>query len=545
MSGKLYDKIYNVGIYLRLSKNSADYTNHDSDSIENQQAMLSKFIDIMPGWIEKQIYIDNGSTGAHFQRQGFQDMITDVRNGIINLVLVSDLSRIGRNYLGTGKYLEEELPALGCRFVALSDGIDTAEGENDIMPFLNAMNDFYLKNISDRIKLAFDAKAKAGHKLTGIAPYGYRRNPEQHTMLIVDDTAIATVKWIFEMRANGFGYGKIVAALNGSNIPPPKLYYNLRENKDTSECSKFWGVTAIPKIVRNEIYCGHTISKRFQKSYRSSKVKKRNSEEWVKVENTHEAIIHKDLWDKVQEVNNRLSTGIGKPVKRRTYLFSSMLCCADCKVNMMPHAEKRFTGKKMLDNNELRITYSCKTYQASGKHTCSRHNINEEVLEKIVLENIKSFADCINLDEESMLTELKHKLLSDYSVDKVDTQKLLMQLKQELYNLDLKLEQLYDDKITGAITSDTFGRLASNAELERNEVAKKIDSLELYAKESKEKLGDIETWIRLIKENSNINEVNRKLLDALVERVEVGESTVENGVKTQNVRIIYKFVGEL
>ena len=167
------DKLYNVGIYIRLSKEGAAYDRGESQSIENQQAMLSKFISMMPGWVEKRTYIDDGATGGHFNRQGFQDMMIDVRKGEVNLILVHDLSRFGRNYIEAGKYLEEELPALGCRFVAIADGIDTESGENDILPFLNAINDFYLKDISDKIKATFQLKAKKGHKLTGTAPYGY------------------------------------------------------------------------------------------------------------------------------------------------------------------------------------------------------------------------------------------------------------------------------------------------------------------------------------------------------------------------------------
>ena len=203
------DKLYNVGIYIRLSRENTAYADGDSMSIENQQSILSKVISMMPGWVETRTYIDNGASGGNFNRRGFRDMMTDVRNGDINLVLVHDLSRFGRNYLESGKYLEEELPSLGCRFVALTDGIDTDTGENDIMPFLNAMNDYYLKNISDRIKAVFHAKAKDGQKLTGTAPYGYMRNPDDNTRLIVDDYAAAVVRRIFEMRADGMGYTKI------------------------------------------------------------------------------------------------------------------------------------------------------------------------------------------------------------------------------------------------------------------------------------------------------------------------------------------------
>jgi len=535
------DKLYNVGMYLRLSRENTEYDGYESSSLENQEAMLSKFIAVMPGWVEKRVYIDNGASGSNFDRQGFRDMMEDIRSGEINLVLVQDLSRFGRNYLETGIYLEEELPALGCRFVALADNIDTADGENDIMPFLNAMNDFYLKNLSDKIKSVFKAKAKAGHKLTGVAPYGYMRNPDEHTRLIVDEYAAVVVKRIYTMRADGLGYGRIVRELNRDNIPPPRLHYYMRQNREPfATCSEIWQLHAIPKLLRDEHYLGHTVSLRYTRSYRSSKGKRRNEDEWLKVPDTHTAIIDAELWDRVQAVNERLSKWTENAREPQPYLFSGMIFCGDCAVPMMPASQKR-EGKNTKD--ERRNTYSCKTYHTSGRQSCSRHGINEDALKKIVLSNIQSHAASIVLDEDSITAELRRKLIGGSSADKADTQRLLRELKQTLHSLDMKLEQLYSDKITGVITTEIFTKLAAVTEVERADVSDKVTMLEKSASETKAKLGDIQNWIRLVKENASITDVDRSLLDTLIERVEIGESKIENGVKTQNISIIYKFVG--
>ena len=336
------DKLYNVGMYLRLSRENTEYDGYESLSLENQEEMLSKFVAMVPGWVERRVYIDNGASGGNFDRQGFRDMMGDIRSGVINLVLVQDLSRFGRNYLETGRYLEEELPALGCRFVALADGIDTADGENDLMLILNAMNDFYLKNISDKIKSVFEAKAKAGHKLTGTAPYGFMRDPIDKTRLVVDQYAAGIVTRIFVMRAEGLGYGKIVSALNADEIPPPRLYYYQRNNCEPSAtCSKIWQFHVLRKMLRDEHYLGHTVSLRYTRNYRSSKGKKRDKDEWLKVNGTHEAIIDTELWGKVQEVNERQSKWVENAREPQTYLFSGKIFCADCHVIMMPHSEKR------------------------------------------------------------------------------------------------------------------------------------------------------------------------------------------------------------
>jgi len=253
------DKLYNVGSYIRLSNDSVAFRKDESQSIENQKFMLSKFISVMPGWIEQKYYIDDGFSGGTFDRPAFSEMMEDVKQGKINLVLVKDLSRFGRNYLEAGKYLEEELPSYGCRFVSLAEGIDTETGEDDIVPFLNAMNDHYLKNLSDRIKSVLTAKAKNGQKLSGFAPYGYVRSPENHTKLIIDEYAAEVVKRIFELRADGSGYAKIANILNEDGILPPRLYYYLSQNREPVRATKIWYTPTVRSILQNEVYVGNIV----------------------------------------------------------------------------------------------------------------------------------------------------------------------------------------------------------------------------------------------------------------------------------------------
>lgn len=535
------DKLYNVGMYIRLSRENTAYTGEDSMSIENQQAILSKFISIMPGWVEMRIYIDNGASGGNFNRQGFQDMMTDVRNGVINLVLVQDLSRFGRNYLESGKYLEEELPSLGCRFVALADGIDTETGENDIMVFLNAMNDNYLKNLSDKIKAVFHAKAKDGQKLTGTAPYGYMRNPDDHTRLIVDEYAAGVVKRIFEMRSDGLGYGRIVKALNSEEIPPPRLYYYLRQNREPSKtCSRQWQLHAIPTMLRDEHYLGNTVSFKYSRSYRSGKSKSRDKDDWLKTLDTHEAIIDSSLWETVQKVNAELCKWVENARKPRPSLFSGKIVCEDCKVSMMPHSDK-----KSRDSDERRNSYSCKSYHRTGRTECSRHAISEVPLKKIVLDDIRRQAELISLDEDGMLQRLREKLTAGYVSERTDSLTERRDLKQELHSLGLRIEQLYGDKVSGIITAEIFTEMIGKTEIRRQEVENRLTILEQTETEVKTKVGDIQRWVRMIKEKSAALDVDRDLLEALVDRIEVGESKTENGEKIRDVWIYYKFVGRV
>ena len=395
---------YKVGIYARISQD-------DLTSIENQIALLTKFIENMPGWVKTKTYKDNAS-GANFARPGFINMMRDAHLGIINLVLVKDLSRFGRNYLEAGQLLEEELPGLGCRFVALLDGIDTDTGENDIIPFINAINDFYVRDISKRIKSVMLARAKDGQKLTGRAPYGYTRDPNNRGRLIVDESTAGTVRQIFELRANGMSYGQIAGELIKNQIPPPQSR---------------WTVATIKLILGNEIYIGNTVSlKRGTRSYRDKRTYWRDQSEWVRVENTHEAIIDIKTWDKVVELNNSAK----KTASRKASLFAGLVFCQNCNTKM------RFTRYG---------SYKCKA-------ACSK--ISEKTLTILVQEYV-------NKIYASKIAKAK--------------------LKQQLAHLESQMQQLYENKVEGLISADNFRSAINKAENQRISTENKINLLKQNA----------------------------------------------------------------
>ena len=536
------EKLYNVGLYIRLSLENTAYRGEDSMSIENQQAMLSKFVGLMPGWVETRTYIDNGASGGNFNRKGFQDMMSDVRSGKINLVLVQDLSRFGRNYLEAGRYLEDELPSLGCRFVALSDGIDTENGENDIMPFLNAMNDYYLKNLSDRIKVVLTAKAKNGQKATGTAPYGYDRNPSDHTRLIVDEYAAEVVKRIFKLRTIGTGYAKIARILNDEDILPPKLYYQAKCNHEFSENGvKLWQYATIKVILHDEQYLGHTVSfKQKTLSHRDTRVVNRHKSEWIRVENTHTPIVDEQTWTAVQKLNGQTKERYSTAREPQMSLFNKLLVCADCKTKMAVNVE----SQRRKDGRIVRYSsYHCRKYSHTGGSSCSWHTIYEISLKKILLADIKRQAKMIELDEDRMLHTLHEQLIGDSKAKQIDRVAEQRELKQQLHTLETQTEQLYEDKVSGLITGERFSELVSFTEVKRSEIEKRIVFLDQSTKNAKAKLSDIQNWMLLIKEKSTLKDVDRDLLETLIEKIEIGERKVENGVKTQDIQVFYKFVG--
>lgn len=516
MSGKLY----NVGMYIRLSVENTAYKNKDSGSIENQQALLTKFVSIMPGWVETRTYIDNGATGANFNRQGFQDMMTDVRNGVINLVIVKDLSRFGRNYLETGYYLEEELPKYNCRFVALDDGIDTESGENDIMPVLNALNDYYLKNLSDRVKSVMTAKAKDGQRI-GRDPYGYRRDTEIHK-LIVDESTAAVVRRIYELRLDGASYPKIAQALNTDGVPSPR--------------GCFWTDCVVKGILRNETYTGHLVqNRRTSFSHRNRKAIFRPEDEWIRVENAHESIISSDVWHQVQDINRGASLSQHKRRKSEPGIFAGLLYCAGCGV--------RLSSNCNVHHNTKIFWYFCWSNKTTGGIKCAPHSIGEATLKKLVLAHIKEQARLISLDRDSVYRNLHQRLIGVQAVSKTDSRKHQQKIERRLHAIETQIEKLYDDKVMGIISSDTFSGLLQKLETDRRECELQRNSLAESASQSEKKFNGIGRWMALIEEKSSVNEVDRDLLENLIDRIEIGEDRIVDVVKTKDVRIIYKYVG--
>jgi len=506
--------------------------------------MLQKFVSMMPDWIETRIYIDDGATGGNFNRKGFQDMMNDVRSGVINLVLVKDLSRFGRNYLEAGRYLEDELPSLGCRFVALTDNIDTESGENDILPFLNAINDFYIKDISKKIRSVMKEKAKSGHWLTGIPPYGYDRDANQRSQLIIDEYAATVVKRIFSLRASGMGYFKIVSLLNNDMILPPRLYHFHKQGRITKAIiSETWTIFSVRTILHNEVYIGNTISlKRGTHSYRDKRTKKRDESEWIRVNNTHPPIISTNMWVDVQDVNRSSRKHYSTRRKPQISLFSGMLFCSNCGVSM-GYKLRKVTKKDGTVSDYS--SYYCRTHTKSGHATCSSHIIQEFKLKSLVLEHIQNLAVGLALDESDILARIKKSLLGNQNIDKIDQTCQRNLLEQKRDSLEYQIDQLYEKKIFGVLSAEKFAESIRNVELEQSVVKEMLEALNRDYKDVTTTLDNITKWSNLIKEAATISELDREILTNLIDKIEIGERIVINNKLTQDVTIYYKCVGKI
>lgn len=542
------NQIYNVGIYCRLSvddaSNSAKTKNYipadESVSIENQRELLSKFV-MANGWVEARTYIDDGFSGGNFQRPGFQEMLADARNGIINLILVKDLSRLGRDYVEVGRYTDVVFPSLGCRFVSVLDCLDTEGGNTDMLHFRSLMNDYHLRDLSSKIKSVLHSKKASGQFAVAYAPYGYRKGEDDRHKLVVDEYAASIVRRIFEMRLAGTAYAKIAAALNTQGIASPRLYWYQLTGKDTSNIPQLWTDSMVKIILRNEVYIGNLrMNITGTRSYKDNSSIRKPESEWICHKDTHEAIIPSDTWQKVQEINaaaKQRSEGSEPPTPK---LFSGKLVCADCGSKLCAWTE---TQHRKNGTKKKYVSYSCWKYSRSGRSVCTVHRIYEKTLAQIVTDEIKAQTLAITLDEDAMVDKLKQRI-AEYDGKSIDSihQEIgkLRRRVQELENLTAKL---YEDKYNGTISESTFTVLMQKNEQERIAKAERLDVLQSGIEKAERKTADIHNWTAIIRKYLDLQELDRTVIDELIDHIEVGERSVVDGERRQDVKIFYRFVG--
>lgn len=539
------NKVYRVGAYVRLSVES---TSIESDSIDNQTTMLSKFIAMMDGWIEVKFYVDDGFSGGTFQRPAFLEMIEDVRQGKVNLILVKDLSRFGRNYLEAGAYLEDILPSLGCRFVAIHDGVDTEDGENDIVPFLNAMNDYYIKNHSDRIRSVMAAKAHAGQKVSGHAPYGYRRCEVENTKLVIDEYSAGIVRRIFEMRSEGKGGSLIAQALNAEGVLPPRLYYkNHVANHAHATKAKVWLPSSILRIVKNELYIGNAVQlQRKINSYRDKRMQMRSEDEWVRLDGIFPAIIDMETWEAVQKVNEANSINI--PQTGEIHLFSKLLRCADCGSVMARNNSKSsytsiITGEKTIYGTYA--NYFCRHYTNTARGECSMHSISEIHLSQVIFEQLKILLDSVRVSEEAVVNALTKQLIGEHQLSLAERKKEGLALRKRIKKLETAIATLYEAYVTQQTADSTFSKSIQQYETERLDCENRLAIIEASEQKDVVTVENIQKLTQSAREFLGITEISRSLLEALVEKIDIGEAEVVDGIKKQDITIHYKFIGQV
>ena len=527
------DKTYNVGIYCRLSND--DERDGESVSIENQKLLLQQYV-LGQGWNIYDTYVDDGYSGTNFQRPGVQRLIEDAKAKRINVIIVKDLSRFGRNYIEFGQYTDYLFPSLGCRFIALGNGIDTEKqnGSNDVMSFLNLFNEFYSRDTSKKVKAVKKACAENGKFMGTYPAFGYKRDPADKHHLIIDEETAPIVRRIFAMRASGMPYRRIATTLNAEGIQPPRDRYYQRKGEDNPrQVNHQWADATIKVIIHNEVYIGNMVQGRFGKlSYKSKKLVSKPKDEWIRVEGTHEPLISREVWDTV------VSIGENGIRKRETSdgiksIFVGLLYCADCGFKMRNNVE-RFTYK---DGRSGRYSsFICGNYGRSGKSACTVHTIYENALHEIVLRDIREKARYVTYDRESLMERIVRMKDKEQNSRLASWEQELKVTAARVRELEKLMESLYKDKYDGVIPASVFQTLMQRYETERAQKAAAIPDLERKVQEQRMKQNDASRWANLIQKYSELTELDETILLELVERIEIGETQIQNGIRFRDVR---------
>ena len=530
---------YSVGIYARLSRD--DERIGESVSIENQKELLGRYAREQ-GWTIYDYYCDDGVSGTTFDRPEFNRLVQDATDKKINLVLCKDLSRLGRDYIEAGRYTDFVFPSLGCRFIALNDGVDTLQKNNEMLVIIkNVMNDLYARDTSSKIKAVKQSTFKSGKFVGCYAPLGYRKSEADKHILEIDPITAPIVRHIFDMRLQGDSFRKIATQLNTEGVPAPRTFYYMSTGRENIRSkSPYWNDTTVKTILQNEVYLGHMVqNKTGTVSYKNHKQITKPQSEWIKVENTHEPLISQDVWNAVQRMDNH--PGRGRTGKSGMIaLFGGLLRCMDCgsSLRYMRDYRKTTSGKEP----EFK-SYVCNRYAIGGKDACSTHYINQKALIAIVLTDIRSKAILAQRNHEA----LKERILV---MKKTSNEEKTSMLKTELTAIDKRLAELdkliqaaYEDKVMGRIPESVCINLLNKYESERSEKLerKKELSAKLAASEESEK--SVDDWLDMIQDYAQLEELDRATLVRLIQKIEIGEKREVDGHVERDINIYYNFVG--
>ena len=543
-------KLYKVGIYCRLSvddaSNSAKAKNYipadESVSIENQYELLSKFV-MLNGWTEVKTYRDDGYSGGNFQRPGFLEMLEDARHGLISLILVKDLSRLGRDFVEVGRYTDVIFPSLGCRFVSVLDCLDTEGDNTDMLHFRSLMNDYHLKDLSNKVKSVLHAKMRNGQYIAAYAPYGYRKGEEDRHRLVIDEEAAAVVRRMFELRRGGMAYGKIAAVLNSEGILSPRWYWAKRYGNGSCKYANLWMYATVKNILTNEVYTGNLIQNQTgSRSYKDDTMIYKPESEWIRHEALHEAIISPEVWAAVQEVNREKALISANNALPKPFLFTGKLICADCKAPLQGNRE---TQRRKNGTSKRYVSYFCSRYTASGYGACSRHTIYEMTLTELVLSEIRAHAEALELDEAAMLDRLQAQRTAADAERLESVRQEIGKLRRRVYELEQMTAKLYEDKVCGSISAASFSVLMQKSEQERLQKTERLDALLSETQQQEQEAAAMQRWSALIRKHLHIRELDRDTVDELIDRIEVGESAVVDGKRVRDIRIFYRFIGNV
>ena len=523
-----------AALYCRLSRD--DNMDSESNSIQNQRKILQKAAKDK-GYTDTVFFVDDGITGTTMKRPGFQKMLTAIEAGYISAVFVKDLSRLGRNYIEVGKLTEEFFPLHDIRLVAVSDGVDSDEGEDDFTPFKNIMNEYYAKDISKKRRIVNKMKGNAGVPLSP-PPYGYIKNPDDPRFWVVEPEAAEVVRRIYRMALEGYGLAETAAQLAADGVVNPTYYWRSRGtsrggSKSTVEPTK-WGHTTVKKILTLQEYCGDVINfKSYSKSYKMKKRIENPEENRAIFLNVHEAIIDRQTWEKVQTLQK--GTRRKKPtVTQEPSVFSGLLKCPECGGNLNFHFNQ--------NNHDIKF-FSCQNHN-SGYRKCSKtHYIRLDFLEQVVLYEVKRLACFASEYENDFIKAMIGRSAKVAENTALRKQRELDALTARDRELDMLFERLYEDNVAGKIDDARFAKMSKRYEQEQGENAKKIKALRLELKKDESKRMDIDDFLETVRRYTDATTITKRMVAELIDHIEVYHAEKQDGVTNQRVVIYYNCIG--
>ena len=522
-------------LYERLSRD--DNLEGESYSIGNQKKLLAK-VAKEKGYTNLVHFLDDGISGVTMDRPGFVEMICQLEQGKAAAVFVKDLSRLGRNYIEVGRLTEEFFPDHDIRLVAVSDNIDTAEGENELAPIRNLFNEWYARDISKKRRISNKIKGNAGEPM-GQPPYGYIKDPNDPKHWIVDDEAAQVVRRVYSMTLEGFGTEQIAAQLEKDDVLTPRAYWLTkgikRPGKGKQQPPTKWNSSTITKILSLQEYCGDILNfKTYSKSYKNKKRIDNDRENWVVFQDVHEAIIERAMYEQVQQKR-------GKIRKRRTNngehnMFSGLLVCADCGSNLHFHFNQ--------GNPEIKY-FNCSNYKGNRGTCTSTHYVRVDFLKEVVLGEIRRLTKFASLYEDEFVKAVIGHSQQAEQTDRKLKEKELRTLLARDEELDGLFERIYEDNVSGKLSDDRFAKMSRRYEDEQKELAEKIKKLRSEIEKQSSRSMTTDMFIGLVRKYTRARKLTPRMLNEQIEKIEVFNAEKIDGVWEQRLRIHYNCVGTI
>lgn len=520
-------------LYLRLSRD--DKLDGESYSITNQKKLLTKAAKEM-GFTNLVTFTDDGISGVTMNRPGYIEMMAELEQGHAAAVFVKDLSRLGRNYIEVGKLMEEFFPTHDIRLVAISDGIDTQEGENELAPIRNLFNEWYARDISKKRRISNKVRGNSGEPL-GPPPYGYQKDPDDPKRWIIDEEAAQVVRTIFTWYLAGRGVEQIATQLDHDGVLIPTAYLKTkginRPTKHVAVSPTHWNSATIAKMLANQEYCGDVINfKTYSKSYKLKTRYANDPDKMAIFKDVHEPIIQRADWEQVQEKRNSLR-------KRETYdgdvgLFSGLLTCADCGCNMHFHFNQ--------GNREIRY-YNCSNYKGNRGSCTSTHYVRVDFLEQVILGEIRRMTKFATAYEDQFAEAVMQHSIRAQAIELRELQKSLASLQARDQELDKLFERIYEDNVSGKLTDERFARMSQNYDAEQKSLAAKIKETKAAIDGLRSKTFTKEMFLSAVRKYTRAKKLSREMLNALIDHIEVHQAEKINGVWEQRLTIHYNGVG--